>query len=206
MAVFFTNRAHVVNSLGYLWIVVKAPLNGASGVLASATGYRHSDDVIHPMKGAAPMSTPITPAGSGSNNTSSSTYNDKLDIASSTKTLADYMRQTGKGAITKQEITALANDTSGKVPAEVKEAAKYIDRHPDVFAAIETHDVATVDNLSGVWNLDWAASGGLKGTATEAIAKMQDTFDMAIAKSAQITEITTQKKAELDGTKQRPQN
>jgi hypothetical protein len=46
----------------------------------------------------------------------------------------------------------------------------------------------------------------LNGTATDAIAKMQDTFDFAIAKSAQITEISTGKKAELDSTKQRPQN
>jgi hypothetical protein len=35
---------------------------------------------------------------------------------------------------------------------------------------------------------------------------MQDTFDFAIVKSAQITEISTGKKAELDSTKQRPQN
>ena len=154
------------------------------------------------------MSTTVSPAGGGPNTetASSSTFNTKLDIAKSAKTLADYTRQNGKGAINKQELTQLANNTSGKVPVEVSDAAKYVLRHPDVFTAIETHDVATVDDLSGVWNFDWAANGGLKGTTTEAIAKMQDTFDLAIAKSAQITEITTGKKAELDSTKQRPGN
>ena len=44
------------------------------------------------------------------------------------------------------------------------------------------------------------------GGADSAIAKMEATFDMAIEKSAKITELTTAKKAELDATKQRPQN
>ncbi len=154
------------------------------------------------------MSTTVSPTGGNPNTPSSSTstFDAKLDIAKSSKTIADYMRQNGKQAITKQEVSQLANDTSGKVPSDVVEAAKYMQRHPDVFTAIETHDVAGADDLSGVWNLDWAASGGLKGTSTEAIAKMQDTFDYAIAKSAQITEITTASKAELDSTKQRPGN
>lgn len=46
------------------------------------------------------------------------------------------------------------------------------------------------------------SSGGADG----AIAKMEATFNMAIEKSAKITEISTAKKAELDATKQRPQN
>lgn len=44
------------------------------------------------------------------------------------------------------------------------------------------------------------------GNSDAAIAKMEAVFDMAIEKSAKITEITTAKKAELDATKQRPQN
>jgi hypothetical protein len=44
------------------------------------------------------------------------------------------------------------------------------------------------------------------GGADDAIAKMEATFNMAIEKSAKITEISTAKKAELDATKQRPQN
>ncbi|MGZ9706953.1 hypothetical protein ACXX81_13125 [Pseudomonas sp. GNP013] len=141
-------------------------------------------------------------------NQSSSTpsFDDKLNIAKSSKIIADYMRQTGKGAITGQELAQLARDNSGKTPADVASAADYMQRHPDVFRAIETHDVAHEDNLSGVWNFDWAANGGLNGTATDAIAKMQDTFDLAIAKSAKITELSTGKKAELDSTKQRPGN
>ena len=52
-------------------------------------------------------------------------------------------------------------------------------------------------------NVPPARSGG---GADAAIAKMEATFNMAIEKSAQITELTTAKKAELDATKQRPQN
>lgn len=142
------------------------------------------------------MSTTVTPAAGGPNTpkSSPSTFDDKLNIAKSSKVIADYLRQTGKSAITKQELTQLANNASGKVPTDVSDAAKYMERHPDVFTAIETHDVAGADNLSGVWNFDWAANGGLNGTSTDAIAKMQDTFDFAIAKSAQITEISTGKK------------
>ncbi|WP_162988042.1 hypothetical protein HKW98_13960 [Stutzerimonas urumqiensis] len=43
-------------------------------------------------------------------------------------------------------------------------------------------------------------------SADAAIAKMEAAFDAAIEKSAKITEITTEKKTELDATKQRPQN
>lgn len=154
------------------------------------------------------MSTTVSPTGGNPStpHSPSTAFDAKLDIAKSSKTIADYLRQNGKSAITGREITQLANDTSGKVPGEVIEAAKYMQRHPDVFTAIETHDVAGADDLSGVWNFDWAAEGGLKGTPTEAIAKMQDTFDYAIAKSAQITELTTAAKSELDSTKQRPGN
>ncbi|WP_093122836.1 hypothetical protein [Pseudomonas sp. NFR09] len=137
---------------------------------------------------------------------SAPSFDDKLNIAKSSKIIADYMRQNDKRAITGEELAQLAHDNSGKTPADVAGAANYMQRHPDVFRAVETHDVAVEDNLSGVWNFDWAANGGLNGTATDAIAKMQDTFDLAIAKSAIITEVTTGKKAELDSTKQRPSN
>lgn len=42
--------------------------------------------------------------------------------------------------------------------------------------------------------------------ADAAIANMEAAFDAAIEKSAEITAITTEKKTELDATKQRPQN
>jgi hypothetical protein len=43
-------------------------------------------------------------------------------------------------------------------------------------------------------------------SSDDAIASMQAAFDEAIEKSAKITEVTTEKKTELDATKQRPQN
>lgn len=150
----------------------------------------------------------ITPVGGGPNtpSSSSSNFNSSLDSAKSSKVIADYMRQNGKSAINKQELDKLADNASGNVPKDVSDAAKYMQRHPDVFTAIETNDVAGADNLSGVWNFDWAAKGGLKGTSVDSIAKMQDVFDEAIAKSSKITEISTNKKTELDSSKQRPAN
>lgn len=154
------------------------------------------------------MSTTVTPTNGNMppQDSSSSAFDTKLNIAQSSKVIADYLRQEGKSAITGDELAKLAANESGQVPAEVSAAAQYLQRHPDVFTAIETHDVAGADSLSGVWNFDWAAKGGLNGTSTEAIAKMQDVFDFAIEKSAKITEVTTGKKAELDSTKQRANN
>lgn len=65
-------------------------------------------------------------------------FDDTLNIAKSSKVVADYMRQKGKSAIAKQDLTQLASNASGKVPADV---AQYMEKHPDVFTAIETHDV-----------------------------------------------------------------
>lgn len=50
--------------------------------------------------------------------------------------------------------------------------------------------------------VDGAGGGG----ADDSIARMEAAFDKAIEKSAKVTEITTEKKADLDASKQRPQN
>ena len=42
------------------------------------------------------------------------------------------------------------------------------------------------------------------GSADAAIAQMTAAFDQAIAQSAKVTAITTEKKAELDAAQQRP--
>ncbi len=139
-------------------------------------------------------------------NTSALTFDEKLNISKSSQIMVDYMKEKGKSAINADELAALASSSSGDVPAEVSAAAAYMQRHPDVFTAIETHDVAGADGLSGSWNFEWAAEGGLAGTSTEAIANMEESFNRAIEKSAKITELTTESKTELDATKQRAQN
>lgn len=135
-------------------------------------------------------------------NTAGNSFDSNLNIAKSSQLIADYMASSGKGAISKQDLEQMAQNA----PADVAAAASYMLKHEDVFTAIETHDVATKDDFSGVWNFEWAANGGLDGTAIDAIAKMEDAFDRAIAKSSEITEKTTVAKTELDATKQRPQN
>jgi hypothetical protein len=49
-------------------------------------------------------------------------------------------------------------------------------------------------------------AGGGGGGAEAAIGKMEAAFNRAIEMSARVTEITTEKKAQLDAAKQRPQN
>ncbi|MEB2847446.1 hypothetical protein GAO09_24975 [Rhizobiales bacterium RZME27] len=143
-------------------------------------------------------------ATSQTNNTAS--FEQKLNAAKSSQVLVEYLKESGKSAINEQELAALANNTNGNVSSEVSAAASYMVRHEDVFTAIETHDVAGEDGLSGVWNLEWAAAGGLEGSSVEAIAAMTEAFDRAIGASAKITEITTESKTDLDATKQRAQN
>ncbi|MDP9837217.1 hypothetical protein J2T09_001969 [Neorhizobium huautlense] len=149
------------------------------------------------------LPTNVSPTSPTSN---SASFEQKLNAAKSSQVLVEYLKENGKSAINEQELAALANNSNGNVSSEVSAAASYMVRHEDVFTAIETHDVAGKDGLSGVWNLEWAAAGGLEGSSVEAIAAMTEAFDRAIGASAKITEITTESKTELDATKQRAQN
>lgn len=155
------------------------------------------------------MSTPLQSVGSNTSvvqHSSTQAFEDKLNISKSSQILVDYLKGKGKPAINADELARLASNSTGHVPPEVSAAASYMLGHPDVYTAIETHDVQGADGLSGAWNFEWAAAGGLKGTSIEATANMTDAFDRAIQLSAQVTEVTTEKKAELDASKQRPSN
>jgi hypothetical protein len=59
--------------------------------------------------------------------------------------------------------------------------------------------------LGAVAGAAGAGGGGGGGGPEAAIAKMEAAFNRAIEMSARVTEITTEKKAELDASKQRPQ-
>lgn len=152
------------------------------------------------------ISMPTGGASTANPSGASSSFDANLTIAKSSRILTDHLEKSGQSAIHKNDLQKLADNAGGNVPSDVAAAASYMMRHEDVFTAIETHDVKNVDDFSGVWNFEWAANGGLDGTATDAIAKMEDAFDRAIEKSAEITEKTTAAKTELDATKQRPQN
>src|SRR5690606_6290853 len=123
---------------------------------------------------------------------STQNFEDKLNISKSSQILVDYLKDQGKSAINASELAKLASNSSSDVPENVSAAADYMLRHPDVFTAIETHDVKGADGLSGYWNFEWSAAGGLNGTTIEAIASMTDVFDRAIKMSAKITETTTE--------------
>lgn len=135
----------------------------------------------------------------------STQFEQYLDSAKSSQILVDYLKDKGKKAINLNGLKNLAENKSGDVPKDVSAAAAYMVRHEAIFTAIETNDVARADGLSGVWNFEWAAKGGMTGTAEEALARMSDVFDRSIAMSAEVTKVTTEKKASLDAGKQRPQ-
>ena len=59
-------------------------------------------------------------------------------------------------------------------------------------------------NVPGATAAGGGAAGG--GSPESSIAQMEAAFNRAIELSAQVTQITTEKKAQLDATKQRPQN
>ncbi|RJE89477.1 hypothetical protein [Paracoccus onubensis] len=152
------------------------------------------------------MSISMPGIGAAASSSVNSAFDNHLTIAKSSKVIADFMASTGRSAISKQDLQNFAGNSSGNVPSDVSAAASYLLKHEDAFTAIETHDVPQKDDYSGVWNFEWAADGGLDGTAIDAIAKMEDAFDRAIEKSSEITEKTTIAKTELDASKQRPQN
>ncbi|MEP7452948.1 hypothetical protein [Phyllobacterium sp. SB3] len=132
----------------------------------------------------------------------SSNFESNLNAAKASQILVDYLKQNGQSAINKDGLGQLAKNTQN-TPPTVSAAADYMLKHNDVYTAIETHDVAGADGLSGVWNFEWAAKGGLSGSSADAIAAMTDAFDLAITKSAEITKVTTEKKIGLDASKQR---
>ncbi|KFF48935.1 hypothetical protein GY26_11830 [Gammaproteobacteria bacterium MFB021] len=132
-----------------------------------------------------------------------STFEDRLTSSQSSQLLADYVKAHG-GAVYKRDLEALASNAGGDTPPQVSAAASYMLSHPDVYTAIETLDNPNADGLSGHWNFADAANGALGSTG--ALADLKDVFDRAIASSAEITKLTTEKKTGLDATKQRPQN
>ncbi|EJN02101.1 hypothetical protein [Phyllobacterium sp. YR531] len=130
----------------------------------------------------------------------SSNFESNLNAAKASQILVDHLKQNGQSAINKDGLVQLAKNTKD---TNVSAAADYMLKNNDVYTAIETHDVAGADGLSGVWNFEWAAKGGLAGNSTDALAAMTNAFDLAITKSAEITKVTTDKKVGLDASKQR---
>ncbi|RZS79862.1 hypothetical protein EV217_3865 [Phyllobacterium myrsinacearum] len=127
-----------------------------------------------------------------------------LNAAKASEILTGFLKSTNRSAIDLAGLKQLANNPPPGTSPEVSAAADYMLKNPKVYEAIETHDVPGADGLSGVWNFEWAAKGGLAGNPGDAISSMTAAFDKAIAKSAEITNLTTQKKVDLDSAKQRP--
>jgi hypothetical protein len=76
--------------------------------------------------------------------------------------LAKYMHQNGVDIMTPNQLAKLARNASGDVPSEVSNAAQFMLSNPDMYAQVETRDVAGVDGISGVSNFDFAARNGFQ--------------------------------------------
>jgi hypothetical protein len=162
-----------------------------------------ANNALYQFKQRCDMAVTAIPGNAvNTNNQTPANFEASLDVAKASQILVDYLKEKGQSAINKEGLGQLASNASG-TPANVSAAADYMLKNNDLYTAIETHDVPGADGLSGVWNFEWAAKGGLAGNSTDALARMTDAFDLAIRKSSEITELTTDKKVGLDASKQR---
>ncbi|WCM87877.1 hypothetical protein [Acidovorax sp. NCPPB 3576] len=109
-----------------------------------------------PSQAASRPSQPLQPA--------------QLDAQGAARILADHMLGGHGGLLAKAfagkdmspgRLYQLAE--SGTAPPKVAEAAKFMLQNPDIYKAIETHDVPGADGKSGVGNLLAAARGEVPG-------------------------------------------
>ncbi|WP_414440824.1 hypothetical protein [Burkholderia sp. 22PA0106] len=82
--------------------------------------------------------------------------------------LASYMSQNNIGSMDPNALYQLAQNPPAGTPPDVQNAAKFMLQNPDVFKAIETHDVAGADGVAGQGDMQWAAQGGADNVASGA--------------------------------------
>jgi hypothetical protein len=82
--------------------------------------------------------------------------------------LASYMSQNGVGSMDPNALYQLAQNPPAGTPQTVQDAAKFMLQNPDVFKAIETHDVSGADGVAGQGDMQWAAQGGADNVASGA--------------------------------------
>lgn len=79
-------------------------------------------------------------------------------------------------AMTVDQLYRLAE--GGKAPPEVAAAAKFMLQNPDIYRAIETHDVPGADGKSAVGNLQAAARGEIPGVSGKASSATKDILQL----------------------------
>ncbi|PEH81504.1 hypothetical protein [Burkholderia gladioli] len=88
--------------------------------------------------------------------------------------LSSYMSQNGVDPITPNQLYQLAQNPPAGTPPDVSKAAQFMLQNPDVFKAIETHDVPGADGKAGIGDMQWAAQGGADGTQGSQAPTMSD--------------------------------
>ncbi len=101
-----------------------------------------------------------------------------MDAQKASRILADQMLSTPSAgpAMTVDRLYRLAE--GGEAPPEVAAAAKFMLRNPDIYRAIETHDVPGADGRSAVGNLQAAARGEIPGVGGKASSATKDILQL----------------------------
>lgn len=90
----------------------------------------------------------------------------KLSVAQQGKnaagTLAAYMRTDNISAVDMNKVYAIANNSDCETSQDVRDAAAFMLKNPDMYRTIETNDVAGVDGISGLGNFENMAMGKIK--------------------------------------------
>ena len=98
--------------------------------------------------------------------TATATAASKLSLAQQGKnasgTLAAYMRTDNISAVDMNKVYAIANNSNCKTSKDVRDAAAFMLKNPDMYRTIETNDVAGVDGISGLGNFENMAMGKIK--------------------------------------------
>jgi hypothetical protein len=130
----------------------KATMRGEAPGLNGAGATEAKNGVAHVLMQLLQALTPPAPAQQAK----------PMDGRSAAGVLAEHMAKQPQGQLmTPDKLYELS--TSKDVPPKVAEAAKFMLDNPQVFKAIETHDVAGADGKSGIGNFQAAARGEVRG-------------------------------------------
>ena len=103
------------------------------------------------------------PAASATNSATAATAEQTLaqQAKNASGVLAAFMRANNIYALNMNDLYSMAYNTRDKTPEDVKKAASFMLKNPQVYRAIETNDVAGVDGISGLSNFENMAMGNI---------------------------------------------
>ncbi|WP_246793447.1 hypothetical protein [Burkholderia perseverans] len=99
--------------------------------------------------------------------------------------LSAYMQENNVGSMSPNQLYQLAMNPPTGTPPDVSKAAAFMLQNPDVYQAIETHDVSGSDGVAGQGDMQWAAQGGLDSMqSAQSAPTMSDGSPMTLQSAA----------------------